>query len=306
MSDWWERGYPGGPMVKVAGFPRPLYPPDANRHGKKPSVDGPDVEAYKRTVSRAGRWMWAAFDDSYSNAFAHGAGPNVRETGIAGVQRQQHLDATGWVGEKTFNTLRSIRIPDDLPHAGEPAMDALAVVLVDEAWFRFGGHEPDPRAGTVRQAALTRAVSQLGVTEQPPGSNIVEYSDWYGMVGPWCAMFVSWSYELGAADTGRDSPAFVRGERYAYCPYIVADARANRYGLTTTDDPVAGDLCVYDFQGDTVSDHVGIFEKWTGGRTFDAIEGNTSVDSDSNGGAVMRRSRDAFSTPVVFVRVEEP
>ena len=32
----------------------------------------PDVVAYKRTVSRAGRWPWQPFDDSYSNAFAHG------------------------------------------------------------------------------------------------------------------------------------------------------------------------------------------------------------------------------------------
>ena len=29
MSDWWEKGYPGGPMIVVKGFPRPLYPPDA-------------------------------------------------------------------------------------------------------------------------------------------------------------------------------------------------------------------------------------------------------------------------------------
>ena len=57
MNEWWESGYPGGPMVKVAGFPRPLYPPDAARYGKRPSIDGPDVEAYKRTVSRAGRTL---------------------------------------------------------------------------------------------------------------------------------------------------------------------------------------------------------------------------------------------------------
>ena len=30
MSEWWERAYAGAPMVKVAGFPRPLYPPDAS------------------------------------------------------------------------------------------------------------------------------------------------------------------------------------------------------------------------------------------------------------------------------------
>ena len=44
MSEWWQKGYPGGPMVAVKGFPRPLYPPDAQSH--KPSVDGPDVEPH--------------------------------------------------------------------------------------------------------------------------------------------------------------------------------------------------------------------------------------------------------------------
>src|SRR5215831_16740554 len=129
-------------MVKVAGFPRPLYPPDAAAHGKTPSVNGPDVEAYKRTVSRAGRWPWQTFDRAYSNGFAHGTSGNVGKTGVAGVQRQQDLDDTGWIGEKTFNTLRSIRVPTG-PHAGEMAMDAKAASLIDEAWEMFGGHEPE-------------------------------------------------------------------------------------------------------------------------------------------------------------------
>jgi hypothetical protein len=152
-------------MVKVKGFPRPLYPPDAAECGKPVSVDGPDVEAYKRTVSRAGRWPWDAFDDSFSNGFSHGkAGGQVKDSGIAGIQRQQHLDATGWIGEKTFNTLRSIRIPDGLPHAGEPAMDATAAGLINEAYAQFEGSEPPPPpTGTVRAAALDRAISQLGV-----------------------------------------------------------------------------------------------------------------------------------------------
>ena len=143
MAPWWEEPYAGGPMVKVAGFPRPLYPPDAAEHGKRPSIAGPDVVAYKRTVSRAGRWPWQAFDDCYSNGFAHGSSGNVGETGVAGVQRQGHLDATGWIGEKTFNLLRSIRVPAG-PHGGEMAMDALAADLVDEAFALFGGSEPAP------------------------------------------------------------------------------------------------------------------------------------------------------------------
>jgi hypothetical protein len=308
MSNWWQHAYPGAPMVPLPGFPRPLYPPDAAEHGKQPSVSGPDVIAYKRTVSRAGRWPWQPFDDDYSNAFAHGkAGGNVGDSGIAGVQRQQSIDDTGWLGKTTFNLLRSIIIPAGLPHAGEMAMDNTAVQLLREAWEMFGGSEPAPDPeGTVRGAALELAISELGYVESPAGSNRTAYGAWYGLDGqPWCAMFCTWAFELGAADHDKDSPSFVRGSRYAYCPYIVADARAGRYGLQTTDDPIPGDLAVFDWHGDTVYDHVGIFEKWLiGGSTFQSIEGNTSYSDNSNGGEVMRRERDRSG--VVFVRVAEP
>jgi len=302
----YDHGYPGGPMVKVDGFPRPLYPPDASDCGKRPSMDGPDVEAYKRTVSRAGRWPWQEFDQAYSNGFAHGNGPDVVDTGIAGVQRQQHLDATGWIGEKTFKTLRSIRIPQGLPHQGEPAMDAYAVSLLNKAWAMFKGSEPAPDAGgALRVAALDHAISQLGYKESPAGSNLNKYAEWYGAFNgqPWCAIFATWAFET--ADD-RDSPAFVKGSRYSYVPYIVADARAGRYGLKTTDDPIPGDLVCYDWAWDTIYDHVGIFEKWTAAQQFSAIEGNTSTSNDSNGGQVMRRSRSRSEQATVFVRVAEP
>ena len=306
MAEWYEKAYPGGPMVSVEGFPRPVYPPDAP--DKPNAVDGPDVLAYKRTVSRAGRWPWETFDDTFSNGFAHGkAGGDVGDSGIAGVQRQGDLDDTGWIGEKTFNLLRSIRIPEGLPHAGEPAMDATAVKQINQAWERFKGSEPPPAGkGSVREAALKRAVSQLGIKESPPDSNQVKYCSWYGMVGPWCAMFVSWCFEYGAADLGKDSPSFVKGSRYSYCPYVVSDARSGKCGLKTTDDPIPGDLVVYDWAYDTIYDHIGIFEKWTGGGQFNAIEGNTSYGSDSNGGEVMRRTRSKSGQGTVFVRVAEP
>jgi hypothetical protein len=304
-------------MVKVDGFPRPLYPPDAKQHGKTPSADGPDVVAYKRLVSRAGRWPWPdqgdpGFDDSFSNGFSHGkAGGNVGDSGVAGVQRQGKLDDTGWLGEKTFNLFRSIRIPDGLPHAGEPAMDSYSVELVNKAYALFKGHEPAPSPqGTVRAAALSKAITQLGIKESPAESNNQKYGQWYGMNGvPWCAIFVSWSFEQGSFDLGLDSPSFSAGRSYSYCPYIVSDARAGKNGLKTLDPDqvIPGDVVVYDWQWNGEYDHVGIFEKWTSGTSqFQAIEGNTSLSNDSNGGEVMRRSRSVSGQATCFVRVAEP
>lgn len=291
-------------MVEVKGFPRNLYPPSASKQGKKPSVDGPDVLAYKRTVSRAGRWEWGEFDDTFSNNFAHGkSGGDVGDSGVAGVQRQSHLDATGWIGEKTFNLLRSIRIPEGLPNAGQMAMDATAVKQIDQAWDKFKGAEPQPPSkGTVRGSALDKAISQLGIKESPAESNNTKYGNWYGQnYQPWCAMFVTWCFEMAGG-----SPSFVQGSRYAYCPYIVNDARSKKYGLSTTDDPIPGDVVVYDWSYDTVYDHVGIFEKDLGGGQFSAIEGNTSLNNNSNGGEVMRRTRSRSGQGTCFVRVKEP
>ena len=134
-------------MVAVKGFPRALYPPDAAGH--TPSVDGSDVEAYKRTVSRAGRWHWTQFDQAFSNSFSHGKSGNVGESGVAGVQRQQNISPdSGFIGQDTFNLLRSIRIPEGLPNAGAPAMDAFSVDLINAAYDRFQKPEPKPPATT--------------------------------------------------------------------------------------------------------------------------------------------------------------
>ena len=143
MSEWWEVAYPGGVMVGPV-WPRNLYPPDAVP-GHVPSGDGPDVVALKRALWRGGRWPGPAsgFDDSYSNAVAHGRpGGNVGDSGVAGFQRQMKIQATGWVGVGgggTANAIRSARVPEGLPHAGEPLLDAAAVELLEQAVRQFAG-----------------------------------------------------------------------------------------------------------------------------------------------------------------------
>src|SRR5207344_2686689 len=158
MANWWEVPYKGGPMVAVPGFPRVI---DLS----KGVPDGPDVEAYKRTVWRAGRWPGPAsgFDDTYNKAFAMGSGPNVVNTGVAGVQRQMKMSASGIIDEKMFNTLRSILVPEG-PHAGEHAMDANAQNLIGKAYQQF---KPKPPAKSKRETALEEAAKYLGYKEYP-------------------------------------------------------------------------------------------------------------------------------------------
>lgn len=292
-------------MVAVPGFPRPLYPLDASTQGKNPSEDGPDILGIKRTVWRAGRWPGPAsgFDDTFSNPFSHGkAGGGVADSGIAGIQRQGKIEpASGWVGEKTFNLLRSIRIPEGLPHAGEPAMDANAANLIAEGYYI---HHPVVPPSTTRERALAAAVEWLGYKESPSGSNNSTFGQWYGMnYQPWCAMACTYWYVVDAG--GSDS--FARGARYSYVPYVVNDARAGRYGLSVPSTPMPGDLVCFDWSRDGTYDHIGLFEGWSGSSpsTFTAIEGNTSTSNNSNGGEVMRRTRSTQEQGTVFVRVAE-
>jgi hypothetical protein len=107
-----------------------LYPPDAKSHGKTPSTEGDDVRAIKRAVSRGGRWPWGTFDGLFSNGFSHGTSGNVVESGMAGLQRQNGIEPTGWMGEMTYNLIRSARIPQGLPNAGEPLLDQVAVDML--------------------------------------------------------------------------------------------------------------------------------------------------------------------------------
>lgn len=299
MSEWWERAYPGGPMVGPP-FIRPLYPPDANKQGKVPSTNGDDIVAIKRAVWRGGHWQRpdAGFDTVFSNGFSHGKSGNVSENGLAGLQRQNDVDASGWMGESTYNLIRSARIPTGLPHAGEPLLDQSAINLLNEFRDLYLGP-----SSTVRLAALAKAKTYIGYKESPAGTNGNMFGSWYGAnYEPWCAMLVTYCFELGS-DGG--SPSFAKGSRYAYVPYIVRDAQARKNGLSLTSGPKAGDLVCYDWGGGEY-DHVGIFE---GGDTasWTAIEGNTSTSNNSNGGQVMRRSRTIFqANKVAFVRVAEP
>jgi hypothetical protein len=59
-----------------------------------------------------------------------------------------------------------------------------------------------------------------------------------------------------------------------------------------TMSPKEGDIVLYDFDGNGRYDHTGIFVRWIEPhRLFEAIEGNTSVNNQRNGGSVMLRKR---------------
>lgn len=144
-----------------------------------------------------------------------------------------------------------------------------------------------------RVKVLNEAITQIGTKENPPYSNSTKYTQWYGVYGPWCAMFISWCY---AQEGGHF--------RYSYVPNVVYDAAYGNNHLTRVYEPLPGDLACYDWNGDGEADHIGIFEKWLGPGTFQAVEGNTAIGNDSDGGEVMRRER-TTNLVQAFVRVHD-
>ena len=307
MAEWYQSPYPQGKKQPVPGFPRPLHSPDNPSYAASPP--GQDVRAYKRFAWRAGRWPGPpeSWDSEFNNNFSHGkTGGNVQDSGIAGFQRQMGLQPSGQLGQATFDKMLTSYIPAGLPNQGQPIFDATALNLLGEAWQQFGGKDPAPDPPpptpkpTQRQQTLQKAISQIGVKESPANSNQCKYTTWYGLVGPWCAMFCTWC----RLTTQPANKTFVKGSRYAYCPYVLSDAQTGRYGLSLTSSPIPGDLVLYDWDRGGLPDHIGIFEKGDA-RSWTAIEGNTSTSNNSNGGEVMRRNRDTNQARVWFVRVAE-
>lgn len=135
------------------------------------------------------------------------------------------------------------------------------------------------------------AQSQIGVTEYPPNSNIVKYWDWYkqhtgvNLQGsPWCVGLVTCGMgTIGAWNVVRDEPY------YRYCPSVVAWAKANGLWLGREAIPEPGDFILFANEG--LACHIGIVERRLNATDVQTIEGNTSVTSNDNGGAVMRRTR---------------
>lgn len=133
------------------------------------------------------------------------------------------------------------------------------------------------------------AVSQIGVKENPSGSNKVKYNtDYYGRAVsgsayPWCCSWCWWIFKEAGA-----SNLFYGGQKTAYCPTV--ETYYKNKGQWHKNGKV-GDLVLFDFYGKGIACHIGIVEKVNADGTYTCIEGNTSTKSNDNGGAVMRRTR---------------
>lgn len=240
----------------------------------------------------------------------------VRIDKLSPEQREKHIRETL---EKKRNqkgtaddALRVVGRVNDVPLAAEVELKALRETLrevrdhaderIDELREKLrklrAEQKPDAGAAT----AIEWALRQVGITENPAGSNWGHpVEDWILRTGysanlphpPWCGCFVHEAVvEIGAA-------AIPVGIRLGFGPAIIADARAGANGLHAVPfaEAQAGDILSY-WNGE----HIGLCRGRPTGSTIPTVEGNTSpssAGSQYNGGCVAAKSRGVGDVTVV-------
>lgn len=138
--------------------------------------------------------------------------------------------------------------------------------------------------------ALRIARTQLGVHEQPPGSNwspeIQKYLNSVGLMKPnsWCISFVYWCYDLASHNLKVINPLFRTGSVMREWENRIA----NRQYPSQLAEP--GDIFVLD-HGHGLG-HAGIIDHWDPYKmAYQTIEGNSNNNGSRDGEAVVSHTR---------------
>lgn len=133
-----------------------------------------------------------------------------------------------------------------------------------------------------RDNVLKYAKSQLGVCE-PSGDDV--YLKWYNklvgsslpMNASWCVCFVTWCLRNASV------PTSVFGNT-AQCSVALSWAKSKKiwYSRLTGHHPKAGELILFDWDGDKKPDHIGIVTQ-SGTNSLKTIEGNTKGGATVDG-----------------------
>lgn len=113
---------------------------------------------------------------------------------------------------------------------------------------------------TIVEVALTQVGNEGGKT----------YWSWYGYdeYVVWCACFVSWCAE----QCGYINEGVI--PKFSYCPTGADWFKMKNQWKDRDYEPTAGNIIFFDWEGDGISDHVGIVEKCEGGIVY-TVEGNS-------------------------------
>jgi predicted chitinase len=234
-----------------------------------PFMSGPDVARVQRGLGVADDGEYGPVTASAAAEWKRRAGyPDELVTNSLDVDDQRYL-----LGKRRLPSAYATRAREReaaLDQAGDLPARAAAVM---EAWADDGVKEqPD---GSNKVPPLQRLARQLGLAEY--------YAD---MGYPWCAfaVFLAALKEGGAAaEQGLRRGAF----NALYCPEILAQAEAGRFGMRVVPPSKAarGDIVLFDYAPDGPrAEHVGRVTRAPQAGVVLTVEGNSSQ-------AVARRER---------------
>jgi cell wall-associated NlpC family hydrolase len=237
--------------------------------------EGPEVRMLQLLLEKVG--LAPGPIDGVFGPATHGA--------VVQFQVRRGLSVDGIAGPNTWTALRDKTGSDLDPaqYANQTGNQSAAAPAPGAGEQKPRGPAANPRdAAALRQEILKVAGSQVGTLES--GTNQGGASKYQAAFGrgpePWCADFVSWVFSQAGQET--NSP---------YCPTFVQQLK--RQGRWKGhQNPEAGDMVFFDWDGDQSPDHVGIVKSVNGDGTITTIEGNTHNPNNDKQEGVFERSRD--------------
>jgi surface antigen len=203
-----------------------------------------------------------AFGDALNASTSGSGGGSSNAAILASLLQQSNAGLTGMSDDDSDSTGFSIPALPDLSGTLASALSAAPATATTAS-----ASSSAPATGA--QGVLSAAQSQVGVSEEPPGSNdgpqISVYRDAVAGAGPdqpWCASFVSWAAAqagepIGAAGQGLDSVKDVT-------EWAASTGRL----LPASATPTPGDLILFNDR------HVGIVEAVNSDGSLTTVEGN--------------------------------
>lgn len=152
---------------------------------------GPTAEALKRAMGRLGLMQWNDFDQHYNQTLA---------TALA----KWDPGHTGY-GEGRWQKIRAQRIPAELPHAGEYALDAYAIKLVQDEAGQLGPSDEERVRKEIAHFGYTIIgnAARIGYRQFRPGPTYVDPTSRYESD---CSLTVIQAFGYARRVTGLNVP----------------------------------------------------------------------------------------------------
>ena len=205
------------------------------------------------------------------------------------------IEVVGIYGPKTINAVKLFQATHRDQKGNALEIDGK---IGSVTWAILFGEQAVPvieeNANQLLTEALNIAISQVGVMEEPPGSNrgkkVEEYLASVGLSGGqfWCAAFLYWCFQKASEKLGRKNPVLKTG----HCMTHWRDSPGKKINAADAVNKPAlikpGHIFIINTGGS--HGHTGMIERVEGGFIH-TIEGNTNPAGSSNGIGVFRNTR---------------